>query len=90
MGTAGLSTEGQRSDEYFINVTSIAVNNKPIPINATLLAINENGVVGTKISTVDPYNVMETTLYNTVVSAFFRERNLTTVPPVAPFGACFD
>lgn len=33
---------------------------------------------------------METTIYNTVVSAFFRERNLTTVPPVAPFGACFD
>lgn len=35
VGTAGLSTEGQRSDEYFINVTSIAVNNNSSPSTRT-------------------------------------------------------
>lgn len=78
------------SVEYFIGVKSIKVNDKVVPLNASLLSI-DNG--GTKISTVDPYTVLETSIYNAVIESFVNEAaslNITRVPSVAPFGACFN
>ncbi|KAK3031177.1 hypothetical protein RJ639_035334 [Escallonia herrerae] len=82
---------GVASSDYFIGVKSIKVNEKVIPINAKLLSINNtDGYGGTKISTVNPYTVLETSIYNAVVGALVNEINATRVASVAPFGACFS
>ncbi|WOG83331.1 hypothetical protein DCAR_0102506 [Daucus carota subsp. sativus] len=82
---------GEASAEYFIGVKSIRINNKPVKLNTTLLQINSSGYGGTKISTVNPYTVLETSIYNAVIKAFVSElKNVTRVPAVAPFGACFS
>ncbi|GAA0183614.1 protease [Lithospermum erythrorhizon] len=91
VSTAGVSTAGEPSAEYFIGVSSIEINENVVPINITLLEINSEGVGGTKISTVDQYTVLESSIYNAVVDTFVRElANATRVGSVAPFGACFN
>ncbi|KAA8543219.1 hypothetical protein F0562_021286 [Nyssa sinensis] len=48
---------------------------------------------GTKISTVNPYTVLESSIYSAFTEAFISEaaaRNITRVASVAPFGACFS
>ncbi|KAI9194713.1 hypothetical protein LWI28_008511 [Acer negundo] len=91
VSTAGAFSLGDKSFEYFIGVKSVNVNGKAIPLNKTLLSIDSNGIGGTKISTVDPYTVLETSIYNAVVSAFVNGMpTVKRVSSVAPFGACFD
>lgn len=93
VSTAGTYVQGEPSYEYFIRVRSIEVDGKTVPLNATLLSIDRDGVGGTKISTVDPYTVLESSIYSAVTGAFaeaLAERNITRVAAVAPFGACFD
>ncbi|XP_068660851.1 probable aspartic proteinase GIP2 [Aristolochia californica] len=93
VSNAGATGPGEASDEYFIGVTFIQINGKTIPLNSSLLTINNEGVGGTKVSTIDPYTVLETSIYNAVVSAFvseFESMNITRVASVAPFGACFS
>ncbi|KAF6162825.1 hypothetical protein GIB67_029094 [Kingdonia uniflora] len=84
---------GAPSDEYFIGVKSINVNEIPVQLNASLLSINKKGSGGTKISTVDPYTVMETSIYKAFTNVFVKEANkmkLTRVAHVAPFGVCYS
>ncbi|KAK1351730.1 Basic 7S globulin [Heracleum sosnowskyi] len=84
-------SEGEVSADYFIGVKSIKINEKVIPINAKLLSINATqGSGGTKISTVHPYTVLETSIYKAVVKAFVKELNVPRVRSMAPFGACFS
>ncbi|CAA7057574.1 unnamed protein product [Microthlaspi erraticum] len=87
-------TPGEKSSEYFIGVTAIKITEKTVPFNTSLLKINgDTGFGGTKISTVNPYTVMQTSIFNAFTSAFVREaaaRNITRVSTVAPFGACFS
>ncbi|KAF9622173.1 hypothetical protein IFM89_030031 [Coptis chinensis] len=48
---------------------------------------------GTKLSTVAPYSILETSIYKALTETFIREvvsRNITRVASVAPFGACFS
>ncbi|KAE8676732.1 putative ATP binding protein [Hibiscus syriacus] len=81
------------SAEYFIGVKSIKVNEKPVPLNTTLLSINREGVGGTKISTVNPYTVLEASIFKAVTEAFINEAaawNITRVAGVAPFEVCFS
>ncbi|CAF2105106.1 unnamed protein product [Brassica oleracea] len=78
---------GEKSPEYYIGVTAIKINEKTVPINGT------TGLGGTKLSTVNPYTVLETSIFKAVTSAFVREataRNITRVPSVKPFGPCFS
>ncbi|KAL8100261.1 putative aspartic proteinase GIP2 [Apium graveolens] len=83
--------KGEASAEYFIGVKSIKIRNRTVKLNTTLLQINKIGFGGTKISTVNPYTVLETSIYNAVIKAFVNElKNVTRVPSVAPFGACFS
>jgi hypothetical protein len=71
------------ASEYFIGVKSIKINGKVVPLNASLLSIDKEGYGGTKISTVDRYTVMETTIYKAVIKAFVRElENVTRVAGV--------
>ncbi|QCE07583.1 hypothetical protein DEO72_LG9g2603 [Vigna unguiculata] len=89
VSTAPSSFMGEPSAEYFIGVKSIRISEKDVPLNKTLLSIDRNGVGGTKISTVNPYTVMETSIYKAVSEAFVKAVGVATVAPVAPFGTCF-
>ncbi|KDP40110.1 hypothetical protein JCGZ_02108 [Jatropha curcas] len=81
----------ESSSDYFIGVKSIKINEKTVSLNTTLLKINSEGSGGTMLSTVRPYTVMETTIYNAVLNAFVKElAHVPRVASVAPFGACFD
>ncbi|KAH7517199.1 hypothetical protein FEM48_Zijuj09G0037200 [Ziziphus jujuba var. spinosa] len=93
VSTASAFAQGDPSSEYFIGVKSIRVNDKLVPVNTTLLSIDSEGVGGTKISTVNPYTVLESSIYDAVTKAFIDEaaaRNITRVGPVAPFDVCFS
>ncbi|KAG4908380.1 hypothetical protein AAZX31_20G196300 [Glycine max] len=89
VSTAPSYFQGEPSVEYFIGVKSIKVSDKNVALNTTLLSIDRNGIGGTKISTVNPYTVMETTIYKAVSEVFVKEVGAPTVAPVAPFGTCF-
>ncbi|CAM0955588.1 unnamed protein product [Alopecurus aequalis] len=91
VSTAGVSGEKDKSNEYFIGVTAIKVNGRVVPLNATLLAIDKQGVGGTKLSTVVPYTVLETSIHKAVTKAFAAETAMIPrVPAVAPFKLCYD
>ncbi|KAI3443200.1 Peptidase A1 domain-containing protein [Psidium guajava] len=90
VSTAGSYFSGNLSTDYFINLTSIKINGKPVPLNAALLNITD-GNGGTKISTVKPYTVMETSIFKAFVKLFGHEaNNLTKVSSVKPFKYCFS
>ena len=91
VSTASAYFQGEASVEYFIGVKSIKINGKVVPLNATLLSIDNQGYGGTKISTVHPYTVLETSIYKAVTQAFLKELStITRVASVSPFGACFS
>ncbi|KAF2621015.1 hypothetical protein F2Q68_00042833 [Brassica cretica] len=94
VSTASAYSQGEKSTEYFIGLTDIKVADKSVKFNKTLLKIDATtGVGGTKLSTVDPYTVMETTIFNKFRMAFVKAAaamNITRVPSVKPFGACFS
>ncbi|KAM7462695.1 hypothetical protein LguiA_030816 [Lonicera macranthoides] len=91
VSTASVSSQGDASSDYFIGVKGIKINEKSVNINTTLLTINRDGYGGTKISTVDPYTVLETSIYRAVVDAFVQELSgVPRVASVAPFSACFN
>ncbi|KAK7391742.1 hypothetical protein VNO78_20163 [Psophocarpus tetragonolobus] len=89
VSTSPGSFMGEPSVEYFIGVKSIRISNKIVSLNTTLLSIDSNGIGGTKISTVNPYTVMETTIYKAVSKAFVAAVGKRTVASVAPFSTCF-
>ncbi|KAL7251880.1 hypothetical protein ACSBR1_013683 [Camellia fascicularis] len=92
--TTADDVQGEPSADYFIGVTSITINKKPISqINTTLLSIDKNGFGGTKISTVKPYTVLESSIYNLVTENFAKEleaMNVARVAPMTPFTECFS
>ncbi|XP_024017396.1 basic 7S globulin-like [Morus notabilis] len=95
VSTASASSQGEPSSEYFIGVKSIRIGeNVTVWVNSTLLSINqETGFGGTKISTVNPYTVLEYSIFKALTETFTREaaaRNITSVGAVAPFEACFS
>ncbi|XP_078439893.1 putative aspartic proteinase GIP2 [Wolffia australiana] len=73
-----LSFSRQQPSEYFIGVTSIQVNRKRVAgFNAELLTINKKtGQGGMRISTVEPYTVLESSIFRAVASAFAKEGGL--------------
>ncbi|GMI69370.1 secreted aspartic protease 2 [Hibiscus trionum] len=93
VSTASAFPMGEPSAEYFIGVKSIKVNEKPVSLNTALLSINNQGVGGTKISTVNPYTVLEASIFKAVTDTFINEAaamNITRVAGVAPFEVCFS
>ncbi|KFK42683.1 hypothetical protein AALP_AA1G026300 [Arabis alpina] len=94
VSTASAYTQGEKSAEYFIGVRDIKISDESVPFNKSLLKINgASGYGGTKLSTVDAYTVLETSIYNAFTSAFIRAataRNISQVSSVKPFGACFS
>ncbi|KAL6191122.1 hypothetical protein ACLB2K_037514 [Fragaria x ananassa] len=92
VSTASAYFEGDANTKYFINVTPIKINDKVVTsFNTSLLTIDENGYGDMKISTVHPYTVLETSIYNAVVNAFMSElSDVPRVTAITPFGACFN
>lgn len=93
ISTASAFSQGEPSSEYFIGVKSITVNDQTVSLNTTLLSFDSNGVGGTKISTVKPYTVLESSIFKAISEAFVKEaatRNMTRVASVAPFDLCFS
>ncbi|KAK1430063.1 hypothetical protein QVD17_12555 [Tagetes erecta] len=91
VSTASAYTQGEASSEYFIGVKSIRVGEKVVPINKTLLTIDREGHGGTKISTVNPYTVLQSSIYKAVIRAFGNALSgVPKVASVAPFGLCFN
>ncbi|KAM3358061.1 hypothetical protein BC332_08148 [Capsicum chinense] len=91
VSTSGSYFEGEPSTDYFIGVTSIKINGNVIPINTTLLTITKDGKGGTKISTVEPYTKLETSIYNALTKAFVKSlAKVPRVKPVAPFKVCYN
>ncbi|XP_030460448.1 probable aspartic proteinase GIP1 [Syzygium oleosum] len=81
--------------EYYVGLTAVRVNGKAVPLNATLLAIDqESGRGGTMISTVLPYTALQTSIYRAVTEAFAREASaafhLPATRPVKPFSLCYS
>lgn len=90
VSTASAFTQGDPSVEYFVGVTAVRVNGNAIPLNTTLLRINRQGFGGTKISTVDPYTVLQTSIYRSVVDAFVKGLpSAIRVAAVRPFEVCY-
>merc|ERR1711915_398680 len=73
-----------------IGVQRIDVNGVPLAIDAAKLRIGTQGRGGTKLSTVVPYTQLATPIYNSIVAAFTKQKNLPRVASVAPFAACFN
>ncbi|KAK1416987.1 hypothetical protein QVD17_26108 [Tagetes erecta] len=66
---------------YFIGVKSIVIKTKSIDIP-------ENS--STKLSTLDPYTILRTDIYNRVIKAFSTATiGIPLARPVAPFGLCY-
>ncbi|CAI9785659.1 unnamed protein product [Fraxinus pennsylvanica] len=81
-----------KSPDYYVGLTSIKVNEKVVPLNKTLLAIDDLGYGGTKISTSRPYTVLESSIFKALTDAFMQESallNLTLIKPVEPFRVCY-
>ncbi|KAL5785456.1 hypothetical protein ACOSQ2_007848 [Xanthoceras sorbifolium] len=72
-----------KNGDYIINIKSMKINSNPLSVNAPLTA---------KLSTVDPYTTMKSSIYETFTKAFTKaaeSRNMKRVAPAAPFGVCF-
>ncbi|KAF8038735.1 hypothetical protein BT93_B1322 [Corymbia citriodora subsp. variegata] len=76
----------RRRGKYFVGVRSIKINQKPVPLNASLLG---NG--RTRISTTTPYTILEHSIFIAVARLFTRE--LSDIPQaelIPPFPACYE
>lgn len=93
VSTSSAFSQGEPSAEYFIRVNSINITDTVLPLNKSLLNIDSRGYGGTKISTVNPYTVLEASIYKLLLNEFTRQaaaRNISRVAAVAPFDTCFS
>ncbi|KAJ3673640.1 hypothetical protein LUZ60_005632 [Juncus effusus] len=92
VSTAATFVQGEKSVEYFIGVKSIRVDNKVLKIDQSLLTIDSKGNGGTKISTVNPYTLLESSIYKAILDAFSAGlmSSIKRVKPVPPFTLCLD
>ncbi|KAL5566120.1 hypothetical protein UlMin_029284 [Ulmus minor] len=80
---------GQKG-EYYINVSSIKINNKLVPLDSTALAKHGlNG--GIMISSTTPYTLLHHSIFGKILEAFTCELSaIPQVKPIPPFKLCFD
>ncbi|CAN4128128.1 unnamed protein product [Withania somnifera] len=80
------------SPEYYIQVSSIKISEKTLPLNKTLLSLDDNDERGTTISTAVPYTILEPSIYSILSKTFISEmpKDVKMVPAVPPFKTCFN
>ncbi|XVF63935.1 hypothetical protein PTKIN_Ptkin09bG0126400 [Pterospermum kingtungense] len=79
--------------DYFINVRSIKINGRRLAVDKSMLLGDEEGKLGTKLSTIQPYTTVESSIYAIFSQAYVKaatSMNMTRVAAVAPFGLCFS
>ncbi|XP_026444162.1 basic 7S globulin-like isoform X2 [Papaver somniferum] len=81
-------------EEYFVDLKSIKVYGKTVPIDKKLLSINKGtGVGGTKIDIQTPFTTLQTSIYKAFIkihTEWAKSMNISMVTPVAPFTACYN
>ncbi|CAH8353513.1 unnamed protein product [Eruca vesicaria subsp. sativa] len=70
---------GNNKSEYLIDVKSIQVSGKTVPILGG----------PTKICTLAPYTVLQSSIYKALVTAFVGSVKMAKAPTVKPFSECF-
>lgn len=96
LGPKGADTDTTywyKSPEYYVGLSSFRVNGRVVRLNQTLLAIDDLGLGGTKISSSKPYSVLQSSIYKALVDAFVKESaslNLAASTAVEPFSVCFE
>ncbi|KAF1882197.1 hypothetical protein Lal_00038842 [Lupinus albus] len=91
--TAPIFSEGDPSYEYFIDVKSINIEGNDLNFKSSLLSIDSKGNGGTKISTMNPFTILHSSILKPLVRDFVKkasDRKIKKVVSVAPFEACFD
>ncbi|CAI9786944.1 unnamed protein product [Fraxinus pennsylvanica] len=84
--------QGEPSDEYFINVQSIKVQGEPLSVKSSYFIIDKDGVGGTKISTINNFTSLHSSIYKPLTRAFIKaasDMKIKSISAVAPFRACF-
>ncbi|KAK7359728.1 hypothetical protein VNO77_01693 [Canavalia gladiata] len=93
VSTGAISVQGVPSKEYFIDVKSVKIDGHVVNLKPSLLAIDNKGNGGTKISTMAPFTELQRSVYKTFIRDFLKkasDRRLKKVASVPPFEACFD
>ncbi|XP_043695584.1 probable aspartic proteinase GIP2 [Telopea speciosissima] len=93
VGTSLTSSVGDVSHNYFIPVESINIDAIPISLDKSLLLFDDNGVGGTKISTMVPYTTLQSSIYKALINAYVEKATAVGIKRVAavkPFEACFS
>lgn len=74
-----------RQGEYLINIQSIQINNKVVPLTTTR---RSNQAM---LSTTIPYTILEQSIFKALTQLYINQfQGVPQVPAVAPFGLCFD
>ncbi|KAL0376573.1 UNVERIFIED_CONTAM: putative aspartic proteinase GIP2 [Sesamum calycinum] len=93
VSTYPIYVTGEPSDEYFIDVRSIRVDGKPLSVKSSYFSIDENGVGGTKISTIRNFTALHSSIYKPFTRAFLKaaaDMKIKSIAAVPPFRACFS
>ncbi|KAL2229861.1 basic 7S globulin 2 [Sesamum indicum] len=93
VSTYPIYVTGEPSDEYFIDVRSIRVEGKPLSVKNSYFSIDENGVGGTKISTIRNFTALHNSIYKPFTRAFLKaaaDMKIKSIAAVPPFRACFS
>jgi hypothetical protein len=91
--TAPIFSVGDASYEYFINVKSIKVGGEVVNFKSSLLSIDNKGNGGTKISTINSFTLLHSSIFKPLVRDFVKkasDKKIKKVASMAPFEACFD
>ncbi|WJX27007.1 hypothetical protein P8452_15870 [Trifolium repens] len=91
--TAPIFSPGDASYEYFINVKSIKVGGEVVNFKSSLLSIDNKGNGGTKISTINSFTLLHSSIFKPLVRDFVKkasDKKIKKVASMAPFEACFD
>ncbi|XP_042047916.1 probable aspartic proteinase GIP2 [Salvia splendens] len=86
-------SDNDLSQEYFIDVRSIRVAGEAVEVKESYFDINGDRVGGTKISSLQNYTAMHTSIYKPVARAFDKaasDMKMRSVAAVGPFRACYS
>ncbi|KAH6813685.1 hypothetical protein C2S51_022703 [Perilla frutescens var. frutescens] len=81
------------SEEYFIDVKAVRVAGEALSVKDSYFVIDKDRVGGTKISSVQNYTAMHTSIYKPLARAFDKaaaDMKMRSVAAVAPFRACYS
>ncbi|XP_026381527.1 basic 7S globulin-like [Papaver somniferum] len=83
----------KNKEDYFVDLKSIQIHGKTVPIDKKLLSINkETGTGGTKIDIQTPYTTLESSIYKAFVKVhteWAHGQNISKAAAVAPFSTCY-